>query len=117
MRFPLNVTVVSTSGIANARWSGSWLPGEKLALVNSMLSPRPGRLGLNDTRYRGSGTFRNEAGSAPNRVHMADVAYTAIVMGSGQDGGVPQFGSAHTAVPERTASGFSVAHDGRRFAL
>jgi len=42
---------------------------------------------------------------------MAGVLYTAIVMGSGQDGGVPRFGSAHAAGPERTASSLAIVGD------
>jgi pyrroloquinoline quinone biosynthesis protein B len=39
---------------------------------------------------------------------MADVQFTAIVLGSGQDGGVPQFGTAGGLGPQRSASSVAV---------
>ena len=39
---------------------------------------------------------------------MASPTYTVVVLGSGQDGGVPQLGSAEVAGPERTASSLAV---------
>ena len=42
------------------------------------------------------------------RVRMTEVLYTAVVLGSGQDGGVPQFGSGPVRGPDRTASSLAI---------
>lgn len=43
---------------------------------------------------------------------MIDVEFAAIVLGSGQDGGVPQFGAPDVAGPERMASSVAVVDSG-----